>query len=92
MIKFFNIYKQDKNISEKIITDIKKIIKSNSFINGTAVNNFEKNIVLLKSFFIFCVLFSLVKGFDELEEICEYTVRMLDYIIETFHDLFRNTK
>jgi len=43
MIKFFNIYKQDINISEKIITDIKKIIKSNSFINGTAVNNFEKN-------------------------------------------------
>jgi dTDP-4-amino-4,6-dideoxygalactose transaminase len=43
MIKFFNIYKQDKIISEKIITDIKKIIKSNSFINGTAVNDFEKN-------------------------------------------------
>jgi dTDP-4-amino-4,6-dideoxygalactose transaminase len=43
MIKFFNIYKQDKNISEKIITDIKKIIKSNSFINGSAVIDFEKN-------------------------------------------------
>jgi len=43
MIKFFNIYKQDKNISENIITDIKKIIKSNSFINGKAVNDFEKN-------------------------------------------------
>ena len=43
MIKFFNIYKQDKIISEKIITDIKKIIKSNSFINGKAVNDFEKN-------------------------------------------------
>jgi dTDP-4-amino-4,6-dideoxygalactose transaminase len=43
MIKFFNISKQDINISKKIITDIKKIIKSNSFINGSAVNNFEKN-------------------------------------------------
>lgn len=43
MIKFFNISKQDNNISKKIITDIKKIIKSNSFINGSAVNNFEKN-------------------------------------------------
>lgn len=43
MIKFFNIYKQDKIISEKIITDIKKIIKTNSFINGTAVDDFEKN-------------------------------------------------
>jgi len=43
MIKFYNIYKQDKNISEKIITDIKKIIKSNSFINGSAVKVFEEN-------------------------------------------------
>jgi len=43
MIKFFDIYRQDKKIFKKNINDITKIITHNSFINGDSVQLFEKN-------------------------------------------------
>ena len=43
MIKFFDIYKQDKNIFKDNIEDIAEIIKKNQFINGKSVEVFEKN-------------------------------------------------
>ena len=43
MIKFLNIYKQDFNIQNKNLNDIKKIIFKNNFILGDEVNEFEKN-------------------------------------------------
>ena len=43
MIKFFDIYRQDKKIFKKNIRDITKIITNNSFINGEPVKKFEKN-------------------------------------------------
>ena len=43
MIKFFDIYRQDRKILKKNISDFSKIIKNSSFINGQAVKNFEKN-------------------------------------------------
>ena len=43
MIKFFDIYRQDKKIFKKNIRDITKIITHNSFINGEPVKTFEKN-------------------------------------------------
>ena len=42
MIKFLDIYKQDKIILNKIYSDIKKIIKKNNFILGEEVIKFEK--------------------------------------------------
>ena len=42
MIKFLDIYKQDKVILNKIYSDIKKIIKKNNFILGEEVIKFEK--------------------------------------------------
>ena len=42
MIKFLNIYKQDLNIQNKNINDIKRIISKNNFILGEEVNEFEK--------------------------------------------------
>ena len=41
MIKFLDIYKQDKVILNKIYSDIKKIIKKNNFIRGNEVEQFE---------------------------------------------------
>ncbi len=43
MIKFLDIFKQDKNIFNDNIKDIVKIIKKSEFINGTSVKIFEKN-------------------------------------------------
>ena len=41
MIKFFDIYKQDKKLSRNFIQDFKKTIKKTNFINGDPVSNFE---------------------------------------------------
>ena len=41
MIKFLDIYKQDKKIINPILDDLKKIIKKNNFILGDSVANFE---------------------------------------------------
>ncbi len=43
MIKFLNIFNQDKNIFNDNIRDIEKVIKKNEFINGKSVTVFEKN-------------------------------------------------
>ncbi len=43
MIKFFDIYKQDKVKIHKNINDFKKIVKNTNFINGKQVHEFEKN-------------------------------------------------
>lgn len=43
MIKFLNIFKQDKNIFKDNIKDISRVIKKNEFINGKSVKVFEKN-------------------------------------------------
>ena len=43
MIKFLNIFRQDKNILKNNIKDIEKVIKKNDFINGKNVKVFEKN-------------------------------------------------
>ena len=43
MIKFLNIFKQDKNIFNDNIKDISQVIKKNEFINGKSVKIFEKN-------------------------------------------------
>ena len=43
MVKFLDIYNQDKKIINLIFSDIKKIIKKNNFILGEEVTNFEKN-------------------------------------------------
>ena len=42
MIKFFDIYRQDKRIFNKNIRDLSKIIKDGSFINSEVVGKFEK--------------------------------------------------
>ena len=42
MIKFLDIYKQDRPILNKIYYDIKKVIKKNNFILGEEVTKFEK--------------------------------------------------
>ena len=42
MIKFFDIYKQDKIILRKNLRDFENTIKKSNFINGDPVNNFEK--------------------------------------------------
>ena len=43
MIKFFDVYRQDKNLHKSIIKDINKLFKKNDFILGRAVINFENN-------------------------------------------------
>ena len=43
MVKFLDIFNQDKKIVNLIYSDIKKIIKKNNFILGEEVTNFEKN-------------------------------------------------
>ena len=43
MVKFFDIYQQDKVKFHKNIKDIKNIIKNSNFVNGKQVFNFEKN-------------------------------------------------
>ena len=43
MIKFLNIFRQDKNIFNDNIKDIAEVIKKSEFINGTSVKVFEKN-------------------------------------------------
>ena len=42
MIKFLNIFRQDKNIFNDNIKDIAEVIKKSEFINGTSVKVFEK--------------------------------------------------
>ena len=42
MIKFLNIYKQDLNIQNKNINDIKRIIFKNNFILGEKLMNLKK--------------------------------------------------
>ena len=43
MIKFLDIYKQDKKLHLSIINNFKKIFKKGDFILGNDVTNFEKN-------------------------------------------------
>ena len=42
MIKFLDIYKQDKKLINSLINDFKKIIKNSDFILGENVEKFEK--------------------------------------------------
>ena len=42
MVKFLDIYQQDKVKFRKNIKDIKNIIKNTNFINGKNVFDFEK--------------------------------------------------
>lgn len=42
MIKFFDIYNQDKKLFKKFLTDFTKTIKKTNFINGDPVLNFEQ--------------------------------------------------
>jgi dTDP-4-amino-4,6-dideoxygalactose transaminase len=43
MIKFLDIYRQDKLLHKKILGKIQKLFKKNDFINGDEVKIFEKN-------------------------------------------------
>jgi dTDP-4-amino-4,6-dideoxygalactose transaminase len=43
MIKFLDLYNQDKNLHKSIINDIKKLFKKTDFILGKDVNVFENN-------------------------------------------------
>ena len=43
MVKFFDIFKQDKDKFQNNISDFKNIIKNTNFINGKQVLEFEKN-------------------------------------------------
>ena len=43
MVKFFDIYEQDKVKFHKNINDFKNIIKKTNFINGKQVFDFEKS-------------------------------------------------
>ena len=43
MVKFLDIYNQDKSLHKLIISDIKKSFRKSDFINGKAVSEFEKN-------------------------------------------------
>ena len=43
MIKFFDIYEQDKVKFHKNVNDFKNIVKNTNFINGKQVHEFEKN-------------------------------------------------
>ena len=43
MIKFLDLYNQDKNLHKSIINDIKKLFKNTDFILGKEVTVFENN-------------------------------------------------
>ena len=43
MIKFLDLYNQDKNLHKSIINDIKKLFKNTDFILGKEVSVFENN-------------------------------------------------
>jgi len=43
MIKFLDLYRQDKNLHKSIINSIRKLFKKADFIQGTEVKEFEKN-------------------------------------------------
>ena len=43
MIKFLDIYKNDKELHSKILSEIKKFFKKGDFILGQSVSKFEKN-------------------------------------------------
>ena len=43
MIKFLDIYKQDKKFHKKILKDLNKTFKKGDFILGSDVKKFEKN-------------------------------------------------
>ena len=43
MIKFLDIYKQDKDLHKKILSKIKKLFKKGDFILGKEVEIFENN-------------------------------------------------
>ena len=43
MIRFLDIYKQDKKFHKKILKDLKKTFKKGDFILGNDVEKFEKN-------------------------------------------------
>ena len=43
MIKFLDLYKQDKNLHKSILTKIDKLFKKGDFILGNEVSSFEKN-------------------------------------------------
>ena len=43
MVKFFNIYEQDKAKFHRNVSDFKNIVKNTNFINGKQVHEFEKN-------------------------------------------------
>ena len=43
MIKFIDLYNQDKNLHKSILNDIKKLFKKTDFILGSEVYEFEKN-------------------------------------------------
>ena len=45
MIKFLNLYDQDKNLHKSIIFKIKKLLKKGDFILGDETQIFEKNLV-----------------------------------------------
>ncbi len=47
MIKFLNIYKNDKHFHSKIINDVKKFFKKGDFILGKSVSDFEKKFARL---------------------------------------------
>ena len=44
MIRFLDIYKQDKLLHKKILRKIEKLFKKNDFINGNEIKVFEKNL------------------------------------------------
>ena len=43
MIKFLDLYRQDKNLHKSIIRDINKLFKKSDFILGREVINFENS-------------------------------------------------
>ncbi len=47
MIKFLDIYKNDKHLYQSILKDIKKFFKKGDFILGQSVTNFENNFAKL---------------------------------------------
>ena len=47
MIRFLDIYKQDKKIHNKILSKIHNLFKKGDFILGNEVRLFEKNFTLL---------------------------------------------
>ena len=47
MIKFLDIYNQDKKFHNLILKDLKKFFKKGDFILGNDVEKFEKNFALI---------------------------------------------